>query len=234
MPYNNEYNQKISDIVMNNNNKYINNEKENDMLFHHTDMPLRQKASASKKLVGSAIPKEIYDDIKYGINQGVRIVYGDASQYGSNDNESKKIEQEEPKEDKIKVGGGGYAKGSFRDTGYEKVEGAGVKKYVKKVKLTKKMEGGTELGLPKKLVGEGGAKKRGRPSKMLNTEKNESKKSEKMKGGKLVPVANMKSSSMAGQGKKKGNRADIVKQVMKDKKMSMIEASSYVKKNNLY
>ena len=67
----------------------------------------------------------------------------------------------------------------------------------------------------------GAGKKRGRPSKM--------------KGGKLlVPVENMKSSSMAGQGKPKNNRSEIVKNIMKEKGMSMIGASKYVKEHNLY
>jgi hypothetical protein len=66
-----------------------------------------------------------------------------------------------------------------------------------------------------------GKKKTGRPSKM--------------KGGRqLVPVANMKSSSMAGQGKPKNKRAEIVKKIMKEKGLSMIEASKYVKENKLY
>jgi hypothetical protein len=42
----------------------------------------------------------------------------------------------------------------------------------------------------------------------------------------------MQSSSMAGQGKSK--RADIVKDVMKKRGCSMIEASSIVKKEGLY
>lgn len=37
-----------------------------------------------------------------------------------------------------------------------------------------------------------------------------------------------------GAGKKRGNRAEIVKKVMNEKGMSMIEASKYVKANNLY
>ena len=46
---------------------------------------------------------------------------------------------------------------------------------------------------------------------------------------------NMPSSSFSGGAKKKPNkRAEIVKKVMKEKNMSMIEASKYVKQNNLY
>jgi hypothetical protein len=60
-------------------------------------------------------------------------------------------------------------------------------------------------------------------------------------GGALVPVENMKASSMAGQGKKKATandgrkkRAEIVKKIMNEKGLSMIEASKYVKTHNLY
>lgn len=37
-----------------------------------------------------------------------------------------------------------------------------------------------------------------------------------------------------GAGKKRGNRAEIVKKVMNEKGMSMIQASKYIKANNLY
>ncbi len=43
-----------------------------------------------------------------------------------------------------------------------------------------------------------------------------------------------KSSKKTNSGGKKGNRMEIVKKVMKDKGLSMIEASKYVKANNLY
>jgi len=81
------------------------------------------------------------------------------------------------------------------------------------------MSGGATLGLPSAIAG---GKRRGRKSKMA---------------GGLVPVANMKASYMAGFGKSggaKGNRSDIVKKVMADKGLSMIEASKYVKAHNLY
>ena len=45
---------------------------------------------------------------------------------------------------------------------------------------------------------------------------------------------NMPSSSFSGGAKKINKRAEIVKKVMKEKNMSMIEASKYVKANNLY
>ena len=81
------------------------------------------------------------------------------------------------------------------------------------------MSGGATLGLPSTIAG---GKRRGRKSKMA---------------GGLTPVANMKASYMAGFGKSggaKGNRSDIVKKVMADKGLSMIEASKYVKAHNMY
>lgn len=63
----------------------------------------------------------------------------------------------------------------------------------------------------------------------------------RMTGGNVsfprVPVANMKASYMAGQGRSgggRGKRAEIVKKIMGEKGLSMIEASKYVKQHNLY
>jgi hypothetical protein len=97
------------------------------------------------------------------------------------------------------------------------------------------MSGGAELGLPTTLAGEGmagAAKKRGRKSKM----------GKGMSGGALVPVANMHASSMAGQGRSGAgvsggaakDRRAIVKKVMKERGIGMIEASKYVKAHGLY
>jgi hypothetical protein len=111
------------------------------------------------------------------------------------------------------------------------------------------MSGGAELGLPPAMAGEGMAKK-GRKSKM----------GKGMSGGRqLVPVANMKASYMAGLGRSGGGgsggggsggggsgggvsggkasgmkRGDIVKRVMAERGLKMIEASKYVKEHNLY
>ena len=56
------------------------------------------------------------------------------------------------------------------------------------------------------------------------------------KGRKLVPVAQMQGVKGAGGsgGKKPNIRAEIVRKVMKEKGCSMIEASKFVKANNLY
>lgn len=127
---------------------------------------------------------------------------------------------------------------------------SGVKKE-KEMLLTRVMEGGQ----PSKMhIGEL-KKGRGRPKKMKGgggeglvqaynmvrgdgTTGNGKPKSRIVGGHKLTPVANMHSSSMAGQGKKTGcgriSRAEIVKKIMKDRGVSMIEASSIVKKEGLY
>jgi len=61
------------------------------------------------------------------------------------------------------------------------------------------------------------------------------KSTPKMEQTKPVPKAQMPSSTMSGFGKGgKGKRAEIVKKVMAEKGLSMIEASKYVKANNLY
>jgi hypothetical protein len=53
---------------------------------------------------------------------------------------------------------------------------------------------------------------------------------------KVVPKAQMMASTMSGMGKvkKPNKRAEIVKKIMKEKGLKMIEASKYVKDNNLY
>ena len=53
----------------------------------------------------------------------------------------------------------------------------------------------------------------------------------------LLPVANFaieKSIGSGIKGKKISKRAEIVKKVMNDRKLNMIEASKFVKANNLY
>lgn len=360
MPYNNNYNQDIAKKYINLNKRYIDNERKNNQLFHH-NLEYTQFGNANKNLEGGAVPTDLNDDVKYGVNQGVRAVYGDASQYGSNEGEKNNVK-----------GGSGFAEGTHMDTGFTKTLGAGKtgkgskvfkneslklvrkeggkkrgrpsKKHLegegffdsvlsglksvasvakpilkmipdkraqmagnvldavgagkKRGRPSKKMTGGTELGLPKKsslegagLMSEnvkrvvGGGKKRGRPAKKhlegegffddvwsgiktvaspvlkiakpllkmvpdpraqmagnlldaVGAGKKRGRPS-KMKGGReLVPVANMKASSMAGQGKPKktgGNkRNELVKKIMKEQGLSMIKASSYVKDHELY
>jgi hypothetical protein len=369
MPYDNEYNRKIKREYQDINRRYIEHQKMNDELF--LEMPM-VSGLANKKFEGGAIPKNLNSDVEFGVNQGSRIVYGDASQYGSNFGEKDAREDklnyiENLDKEKPMSGGAGFARGTFRDTGFERVLGAGKTKGVKAykktpLKLTKvmgagkrrgrpskmasKMVGGTELGLPQKLVEAvpkipkvpkvkkekevkkiekiiNNIKKEAKKEKEDKEEKEEAEKKKedkedkeitgkgkhkkqmkgkgflsglwkgiktvakplasvakvglsltplpqaqlaataldalgagkrrgrpsKMKGGNLVPVANMKSSSMAGQGKPsknkpikdkpikdkpKNKRAEIVKKIMKEKSLSMIDASKYVKEHNLY
>jgi len=196
------------------------------------------------------------------------------------------------------MGGNGFAHGTFRDTGYGHVYGAGHKhlnyvggsfwndfkrgfasvvkplagvvgmlpipgagllskgldvvgniaggkKRVPKKKdgllLSRKVIGGAsykDIGMLKKTtkrtVG-GGGDGLAMPYNMSN-EKGKTGGNKLNMRQKVVPVAQMQSSSMAGQGKSSGKekRTDIVKRIMKERGVSMIEASSIVKKENLY
>jgi hypothetical protein len=75
---------------------------------------------------------------------------------------------------------------------------------------------------------------------LLNPNPNIKKAKRATKGQqtKVVEKAMMQSSTMSGMGEvkkgKKGDRAAIVKKIMQEKGMKMIEASKYVKENNLY
>lgn len=104
-----------------------------------------------------------------------------------------------------------------------------------------KGSGGDGLARPFNMVKEDGTTGNGKPKRIIG-------------GYKLTPVANMHSSSMAGQGKRgrkkkevkeveevkevnenKGKkRSDIVKEVMKKRGVNMITASSIVKNEGLY
>jgi len=80
----------------------------------------------------------------------------------------------------------------------------------------------------------------GEDKALLNPNPNirKAKRATKGQQTKVVEKALMNSSTMSGMGKvakgKKGDRAAIVKKVMEEKGMKMIEASKYVKENNLY
>ena len=101
--------------------------------------------------------------------------------------------------------------------------------------LTKKEESAT-----------GGKRKRGRPIKMVGgvdlarpfnmvNEKGltgDGKKNKQLKGGKLVPKAQMHSSTLSGFGKKK-KRGELVKKIMKERGCSLGEASKIIKNENL-
>lgn len=90
-------------------------------------------------------------------------------------------------------------------------------------KLEKKLEGGNDLAKPYNMVKKDGTTG---GSKMMRA----------VGGHKLQDKAVLHGSSFSGMGKKtkKANRHEIVKKVMKDRKVSMIEASKIVKEEGLY
>lgn len=179
-----------------------------------------------------------------------------------NDNNKEQISSKLQYEENNLVGGalgsiGGFARGTFRDTGEGRTLGAGKKEQIitkeKELLLKRQLEGGN-IGVfkknSKKLSKDSKkSKKRGRPNKMkggaeslaepYNMIKKDGttgngKPSRQIGGQKLVPVANMQSSSMAGLGKGNEKRSDIVKRIMKERGVNMIKASSIVKCEGLY
>lgn len=123
-------------------------------------------------------------------------------------------------------------------------------KYEKELLLKRTMEGGApskeHIGEMKKKKGrpskmKGGSSDLAQPHNMVNnvgiTGNGKNKKNDRIIGGNLVPVAQMLSSGMSGQGKNKYEnmpRSDIVKDIMKERNVSMIKASSIVKSEGLY
>lgn len=221
MPYNNELNRKISSRLDEIYKKYIQN---TPFSYEYSES---NTGNSNKKLVDeSNINKEKSDLV-----------------------------------DKELLGGslgavGGFARGTIRDTGEGgKVEGAGKNKAIKKEKqllLTRTLEGGN-VGLfkmAKEKMEEKAEekaeeiKKRGRPNKMrggtdLAEPHNMVRKDGTTGYGKLdrqiggiKPVAQMQASTMSGFGKQK--RSDIVKKIMKERGVNLAQASSIVKKENLY
>lgn len=102
--------------------------------------------------------------------------------------------------------------------------------------LDKTLKVKKSVGRPKKMKGSGGDGLV-EPYNMIreNNTTGDGKPQRTIGGRKLTPVANMKSSSMAGQGKKEGEkRTDVVKRIMKERGVSMCKASSIVKNEKLY
>lgn len=90
-----------------------------------------------------------------------------------------------------------------------------------------------ESGSGKSAAGKSGGAK----CKVCNCDNCECKKGMGMSGGAKCKVCNAKVCKCKmgmGMSGGKSKRAEIVKQVMKDKNLSMIQASSYVKEHNLY
>jgi hypothetical protein len=238
MPYNNAYNQKIAQVLKNMTDSFIANQKKNNEYFNTYGMDIsgmNKTASASK--VGSGA-FDLNSDVEYDIDQGTRIKIGNAHKNpvsGMDD----------------MIGGSGFGAGTFMDTGYSSTLGAsskktgagtckGSKKYIKggninSLKLTRKiggninprkiggklipktempsssMAGGTILGIPQNKVG-------------INIEpKNKKKTGAGMSGGKKI-----------NKSKNIKDRSVLVKKIMEEKGLSMINASKYIKEHSLY
>jgi hypothetical protein len=207
--YNNEYNRGISQRLMNNNANYA---------MHHEVTPLMRfhRQEGGNVTFNSASKKDAQDGTYYdmvanpemtGLNTGS---YGNlgAGMYGSS----------------------GFSEGTFRDLGFKNehqngADGSGVydKKGCGASGGMEKKVGGTELGLPDKLAGQG---------KITKAEKDALKSVLKKHGGALVPVANMQSNMSAGG--KPNNRNAIVKAYKDKHGCSLIEASRKVKELGLY
>lgn len=124
--------------------------------------------------------------------------------------EKKKEEKEEKEEDK-------KGKGKDKDLLLKRPkEGSG--RHSKNIGVLKKR------GRPSKM---GGAESLARPYNMVNKRD--------MTGNGIKPEQEMKGSTVSGMGKgKKKSRAEIVKEIMKTRGLSMTGASKYVKEHNLY
>lgn len=145
---------------------------------------------------------------------------------------------------------GGFARGTVRDTGEGRTLGAGKKelKEEKVLLLKRQLEGGNigvlvkeTVKIAKKKAGrpnmmKGGAESLAEPYNMVKKDgtTGNGKPSRQIGGQKLVPVANMHSSSMAGLGKGDEKRTDVVKRIMKERGVNMIMASSIVKSEGLW
>jgi len=135
----------------------------------------------------------------------------------------------------------GFAKGSFRDTGFGEVEGAAKKKVGRPKKMgsgfISETLGAFGLGKKKKMTGGMMAEKSREDEKLAMEVKGVKDAVKRKVGGRmLVDQSQLPGSDMSGMGKKKrvNKRAVIVKKVMKDMGLSMIDASRYVKANGLY
>lgn len=138
---------------------------------------------------------------------------------------------------------GGSALGSsnqFMDTGFEMGSGEGEAPYKKGGKKASCdcEGGGLRMGRGKKAscdckkascsVCEGSGKKGKSKAKIVNDFMEED-----INGG-MLPKSGMKSSNMSGGKKRVNKRAEIVKKVMKERGVKMIEASKIVKAEGLY
>lgn len=145
---------------------------------------------------------------------------------------------------------GGALNASKTRNGNQAIMGSGMSGGVKLMKPKKKMEGKGILDTLEKIVKETTTKKEGSgladylkgdmaklKAKLRANRQSEAPITEApITGsgmGKRPTTQNMPSSSFSG-GKKPNKRAEIVRKIMKEKGLKMIEASKYVKENNLY
>lgn len=270
MPYDNELNRKIAKQIK---NLYLNQIESNKYSY---DIAESDVGYANKSLLN--------DENVYKVK-----------------NKLMDMEQNLPENNELSGGAlgsrGAFARGTFRDTGFERVEGAGffdsvlsgiksvvkpasqilsliphpyaqtastglnvasnllgnakkqrkprTKKVSQELLLKRQLEGGkpniNDIGVLSKTK-----KTRGRPNKMkggadLGEPHNmikpdgttgNGKLKRKIGGQKIVPVAQMQSSGMSGQGKQ--SRSELVKKIMKERNVNMIQASSIIKKEGLY
>jgi hypothetical protein len=132
-----------------------------------------------------------------------------------------------------KVFGNGKSGGMKRQSKKDKED----EKLAMEVKGLENKEGGALLPkLFKAMSGNGrsgGRKKKMVGGTTINTVETV-QSTPKMEQTKPVPKAQMPSSTMSGGKGGKSKRAEIVKKVMKEKGLKLIEASKYVKEHNLY
>jgi len=158
MPYDNEYNRMVADDIMTLNRKYVEHDKK---------MGEGLSGGFLGALAGMVLPSVIS-----GISKSI---FGGGMSAGGMSGAGEEMEAATyDYGDASKTGGAkmsGYASGTFRDTGFDKVIGAGMSAGVKVYKRRgrPRKTGGAKLGLPSSIV-----------------------------GGALIPKENLPSSSMSG------------------------------------
>lgn len=251
MPYDNKYNRMIADDIMSINKKYLEHEKATGQelsggflgAIAGALMPSLVGAVANR-LFGSG--EDYEGGAMSGFARGTIRDTGEGSTLGAVGGAMPELSR--------KVGGGksGGVR-MYKKAGKCECEGgigfnlSGMKDILSQTRNTIKALKSDKMAKAIKEA-KGGAKRRGRKSKMLSVAKVAEdmgltggailglQEGEGMTGG-LVPVANMKASSMAGMGRSgggKSKRAELVRKIMKEKNLSLPQASKYIKEHNLY
>jgi hypothetical protein len=218
--------------------------------------PLRPFIKAIKRRSKIANPLNIIDTIAGTVSSlGIPVVSDVSGKVKKATNILKKLMPEKEKKEEPK-----------EETKEEpKEEKKGYGKKTKKTLLLKRPSGGSknEIGIlkkkgrPSKMKKLGGAESLAMPYNMINSKTGKTgitditggrkygrvvKGNTKLKGEdkkpieKVVPEAQMQSSTLSGFGKPKkiNKRLELVKKIMNEKGLKMIEASKYVKEHNLY